>query len=100
MYIQDIFNFVYNYLHKGSLHYCSQISSMSYKSTAVDWGNFICDLFIEYVYPKNILNVKFTGIVEIDESLFGRQIKHNRGRPSGHRIWIFGMIDRSTNIIV
>ena len=62
----------------------------------MDWGNFIHDLFIEYVY-QNVLNVKFTGIVEIDESLFGRQIKHNRGRPSGHRIWIFGMIERTTN---
>ena len=42
----------------------------------------------------------FEGDVEIDESLFGRKIKYNKGEPKGHRIWIFGMIERSSNTLI
>ncbi|CAG2225415.1 unnamed protein product [Mytilus edulis] len=44
--------------------------------------------------------IRFQGDVELDESLFGRKIKYNRGKPTGNRIWIFGMIERSSNKIV
>ena len=40
------------------------------------------------------------GDVEIDESLFGRKVKYNRGNPTTTCIWIFAMVQRSINQIV
>ena len=40
------------------------------------------------------------GDVEIDERLFGRTVKYNRGNPTTTRIWIFAMVQRSINKIV
>jgi hypothetical protein len=37
--------------------------------------------------------------VEIDESLFGRRVKNNRGNPHGHRVWIFGLVESETNYL-
>ena len=36
-----------------------------------------------------------TDIVELDESLFGKKRKYNRGAPT-KRIWIFGLVERAT----
>ncbi|VDI73178.1 Hypothetical predicted protein [Mytilus galloprovincialis] len=44
--------------------------------------------------------IRFQGDVELNESLFGRKINYNRGKPTGNRKWIFGMIERSSNKIV
>ena len=44
--------------------------------------------------------MKFSNEVEIDESLFGRKIKYNRGKPCGQKIWIFGIIERKSNLLV
>lgn len=56
-------------------------------------------MFCQYVhrtYPTLVLE----GEIEIDESLFGRKVKYNRGKPSGTRIWIFGLIERGSNQII
>ena len=34
-------------------------------------------------------------VVEIDESLFGKKQKYNRGRPT-KKVWIFGLVERGT----
>ena len=44
--------------------------------------------------------LKFKTDVEIDESFFGRILKYNRGKPCGQKIWIFGIIERSSNLLV
>ena len=51
---------------------------------------FVRDVFKEYVY--NLLKTKkLRGIVEIDESLFGIKIKHNRHQNvCNNRNWILG----------
>ena len=36
----------------------------------------------------------------LDESVFGRKVKYNRGNPRGQKIWIFGMIDRVANNLI
>ena len=46
---------------------------MNYKSTAVDWGNFVRDKMVEHVY-RIVMKTKFSVIPEIDESLSGRKI--------------------------
>ena len=46
----------------------------------------------------NMMN--FEGEVEIDESLFRRKVKYNKGQPRGHRIWIFGIVKRASNKII
>ena len=67
------------------------ISKQKHDSTAVDWGSFCRDLFIEY-FVQNINPVKLSGVVEIGESLFGRRTKYHRGMSRGHKVWIFGLV--------
>ena len=44
---------------------------------------------------------KFPGIIEVDESLFGRKVKHHRGNPNvGVKVWIVGLVERSTNYLM
>ena len=78
---------------------CALSTGMDYKTTAVNWASYIREMFMEYVY-KNYQTLKFDTEVEIDESLFGRKIKYNRGRPTGQKIWIFGIVERSSNLLV
>ncbi|XP_060084565.1 uncharacterized protein LOC132563829 [Ylistrum balloti] len=70
------------------------------KKTAVDLASFIRELFKEYVHLE-YQNIKLEGIVEIDESLFGKKCKYNRGyRQSGVRVWIVGLVERASNKLV
>ena len=55
--------------------------------------------FSQYVFDI-YKTLKFTGEVEIDESLFGHKIKYNKGQPRGKRTWIFGLIERETNRVI
>ena len=51
-------------------------------STAVQWAAWIRDLLVQWVWEEVITQeLKFDGIMEIDESLFGRKIKYHRGDP-------------------
>jgi transposase-like protein len=54
--------------------------------------------YVNVCIPR--IDIVFDGHVEIDESLFGRKAKYNRGNPTGTRIWIFGMVQRSSNKII
>ena len=66
---------------------------MHCKSTAFDWENFVWDPMVEFVY-RIIMKTKFSGIIEIDESRFGRKIKYHSGRPLGRPVWVFGLVER------
>ena len=57
---------------------CAGDSGFDYMKSAVDWANFIRDLFKAYV-TDTILNMKFSGIIEIDESIFGHKVKYHCG---------------------
>jgi hypothetical protein len=72
------------------LHQSASSTGMEYHHTYVDWASY------EFVY-STYKDIVFDGDVEIDESLFGRKAKYNRGNPTGTRIWIFGMVQRSSN---
>ena len=41
--------------------------------------------------------MKLSGVVEVDESLFGRRTKYHRGMSRGNKVWIFGLVERETN---
>ena len=98
--IQDIMVFLKSYLDKSSLLQCSIFAGIAYKTTAVNWASYTRELFKEH-FHTNIRHRKLSGEIEIDESLFGRRVKHNRGDPNkGLRVWVFGMIERSSNTII
>ena len=45
--------------------------------------------------------VGVSGIVELDESLFGKKVKHHNGHPNiGVKVWIVGLTERLTNRIL
>ena len=71
---------------------------MDYKSTAIHWASYLRELFVEHVH-RSYNTLKFKTDVEIDESLFRRKIKYNRGKPCGQKIWIFRIIG-SSNLLV
>ena len=97
---QDIMIFNKSYLDKITLRQCSVFVGISYKSTAVNWGSLVRELFKEH-FHENIKGKTISGEIEIDESLFGRKIKYHRGNPRpGLCIWIFGLIERQSNTII
>ena len=46
--IQDIMDFVKSYMEGHTLFMTSKLSGVNYKSTAVNWGSFIRELFKEH----------------------------------------------------
>ena len=93
LHLEVILIFIYTYMTGLSFKYCSTVSGMHYKNTALDCGNFVRDIMVEFVY-RIVMKTKFSGIVEIAESLFNRKIKYHRGR-----VWVFGLVERQTNRI-
>lgn len=77
----------------------AKTANMDYKNTVVNWASYIREMFCEHVYREYSSTV-LEGEVEIYESLFGLKVKYHRGKPSGTRIWIFGLIERTTNKLV
>lgn len=59
-----------------------QIVGIAYGSTAVNWGSFVREVFKEH-FHRNTRMKKLSGIVELDESLFGKRTKYHRGSPHG-----------------
>ena len=99
--IQDVVVFIKSYLEKNSLLQCANFSWVSYDSTAVDWASYMREMFKEYFHRHTRKKV-LGGVVEIDESLFGRRVKYYKGNPDkGMKVWIFGLVDREAyNIIL
>ena len=98
---QDIFQFTYAFLQGHSLLQCSKLSGMHYNNTAVDWANFVREIFKVYVHNLYESSFQLDGEIEIDESLFGHKCKFHRGNPrTGLKVWVFGMVQRATNKIL
>ena len=79
--IQDIMLFLKSYLDRMSLHQCAKFAGIAYGSTAVNWASFVREVFKEN-FERSVKCEKLSGIIEIDESLFGRRVKHHRGNPN------------------
>ena len=98
--IRDLLLFTHCYLDGQPLYKCGSKSGIESSTTRVNWASYIRDIFLEEV--SQILNsgFKFSGIVEIDESLFGYKCKYNRGVRKAVQNWIFGLTDRASNRIL
>ena len=98
--IQDVMVFIKSYLDKNTLLQCANFSGICYKSIAVDWASYIREMFKEH-FHRHIRQKVLGGIVEIDESLFGRRVKYHKGNPNkGMKVWIFGLVDREANTVI
>jgi len=79
----DLMNFIKCYLDGDLLCSIAKKTGMAYKSTALEWAKHVRMIFKEYIYQNvhGLQNMMLSGIVEIDESLFGRKVKYNKGNP-------------------
>lgn len=103
--IRDLLHFMYSFVNGDSLHRCSQNSGIDYKKTAVDWAKSCRQVCVEYVYEEVLgfssgNRLVFSGHVEIDESVFGRRRKYNKGYTKGVKIWIVGLVERTSNRMI
>jgi hypothetical protein len=98
MHLEDVFNFVLSYAEGHSLKHSAFVSSMDYGSSAVEWAKIVRRMYVHYYFDV-VERYVMRGCVEIDESLFGRRVKHHRGEPRGTRVWIVGIVERETNFL-
>jgi len=49
---------------------------------------------MKYDWASFCRDEKFSGEIQIDESLFGRRTKYHRGDPRGLKVWISGLVER------
>eukprot|EP00057_Strongylocentrotus_purpuratus_P023867 XP_011678341.1 PREDICTED: uncharacterized protein LOC105445032 [Strongylocentrotus purpuratus] len=95
---QDVKEFIRDLLLKNSLRCMSTQAGFDYKKTAVDWANFVRDLVRLFVKEAPI---KLSGEVEVDESLFGRRCKYDKGNPNiGTKVWVISLIERLSNKLI
>ena len=46
-------------------------------------------------FLKNIESIQLKGTIEIDETFLGRRQKYNKGKRSGMKVWLFGLLERN-----
>ena len=101
----DLMQFMKCFVDGESLHRMSTNTGMDYKKVSVDWASFCRELAVEYLY-RYVLGrghnppMKLRGDVEVDESCFGSRSKYNRGQKRGMKVWIVGLVERSSNRII
>lgn len=69
-----------------------QIVGIAYGSTAVNWGSFVREVFKEHFHRNT--RKKLSGIVELDESLFGKKNQV----PPGKSTWRNEGTESITNV--
>ena len=63
---------------------------------AIDVYGWLRDICSRKLLNTNIQLGGPNKIVQIDESLFRHKPKHHRGRATSREVWVFGMVDTST----
>ena len=59
----------------------------------MDWAQYVRDLFMQWV-ADTLIHVKFIGVVDMDESMFGRRVKYHKGNPNiDLTVWIVGLVE-------
>ena len=87
--LHDIMIFIRYYIHGMNMLKCCLYSGVTYGPTSVEYCVFIREIFQEYVY-RMLQTEKLSGVIEIDESAFGRKIKYSKGKKRNCQVWIFG----------
>lgn len=77
-FIPDLLTFLLGYLEGLSLKSLCQKTGFSYKNSALKWAKRVRYPMMKWVQDY-MMNVTFRGVVEIDESLFGRKTKYHKG---------------------
>ena len=98
--LQDLLLFSKQYLDSMSLNKCGISSGISESHSACDWAKKMREVMVEYFW-RHHRDDKFSGIVEIDESLFGRKVKHHKGKIFSIRYFlnvILNMFSLFTNL--
>ena len=96
---QYIMLFIKQYLDGVALLEASRQAGISYQKSGVNWASFLRELFKEDLH-RSLPHIRLSGEVEIDKSLFGWRTRYHRGRPQGSKVWIFGIEERGSNILV
>jgi len=63
LFVQNILHFLFVHIEGHSLYKCAEMCGMSYKSTAVECGKKVRDMYCEY-YVRHVRDVKFDGLVK------------------------------------
>ena len=61
---------------------------------------FIRDVMVEKMHEILCSGFQLSGHIEIDESLFGRAAKYNKGTREVKQVWVFGMNEKSSGKII
>ena len=77
-----------------SRDFCEREIEINKNTVAVDWNNFLCEVFAAELIANPIAIGGPNTTVEVDESLFAR-IKNHQGRNLPQQ-WVFGGICRET----
>ena len=86
---QDILAYILELLLGSTMKRAAYVCGITYGKTSVDYNKSIREIFMQYV--SNIqYTTKFSGTIEIDESLFGRKVKDHRGGDRNPKVWVFG----------
>ena len=97
--------FIKSFVDGESLQGMASDSGMDYRKSSVDWASFCREIAMEYVH-RDVLGrgadppMKLNGRIEIDESCFGSRTKYHRGQKRGLKVWVVGLIERSSNRII
>ena len=102
--IQDVFVFVHSYLDGMTLKSSAMKSSVNYSNSAPKWARFGRQVMMQRIHEEYFTGkFQFGGpgeILEMDEAVFGRKVKHSRGDPRGSSVWIFGVVERSSGLLL
>jgi transposase-like protein len=81
------------------VYQCMKLMPHLDEKTIIDWFGFFRDACSNALLRNPVRLGSNTGvdtnIVEIDESLFGKKRKYNRG-TGNQKYWVFGMLERGT----
>ena len=93
--LPDVLCFMRSYLMGLTIQRCSKEVRISYNTTGIKWALLIRNVMQEVIwreYFSKTSKYQLPGPVQIDEKLFGKKRKHNRGEEVGLHVWVLGIL--------
>ena len=93
----DIFSILYCFGIDFQVYQCNKLFPHIDEKTIIDWYYILRDVCSTSLLanPVKLGDGTTSEIIEIDESLFGKKRKYNRG-TGNQKYWVFGMVERGT----